>query len=118
MSTTSSAYVEIIDFIASGTTPAAVDDFRPSAEARKRVAELIEREKEIGLSPEEGAELDHFMELEHILRMAGVRRRPPRRGRPPDTTRYRPPQSTSDWYSSGDDSRLRRWRAAAVCREW
>lgn len=31
---------------------------------------MIEREKEIGLSPEEKAELDHFVELEHILRMA------------------------------------------------
>ena len=75
MSTTSPAYLEIIDFIAAGTTPEAVVDFRPSAEAQKRVAELIEREKESGLSPEEGAELDHFMELEHILRMAKARAR-------------------------------------------
>jgi hypothetical protein len=64
------AYLEIIDFIAAGTTLEAVAHFRPSPEAQQRVAELIEREKECGLPPEEKAELDHFMELEHILRMA------------------------------------------------
>jgi hypothetical protein len=67
------SYLEIIDFIASGTTPQAVLDYRPSAEARHRVAELIAREKEGGLSDEEKAQLDHFMELEHILQMAKAR---------------------------------------------
>ena len=75
MSVASPAYFEIIDFIAAGTTPEAVVDFRPSAEAQQRVADLIEREKEDGLSSEEKAELDHFMELEHILRMAKAKAR-------------------------------------------
>ena len=72
MSAVSPAYLEIIDFIAAGTTPEAVAHFHPSPEAQVRVAELIEREKENSLSPEEKAELDHFIELEHILRMAKV----------------------------------------------
>jgi hypothetical protein len=67
--------LEIVDFIASGTTPQAVADYRPSREAQERVAELIEREKDGGLSAEEKSELDHFMELEHILRMAKARAR-------------------------------------------
>jgi hypothetical protein len=67
--------LEIIDFIAAGTTPQAVVDFRPSAEAQQRVAKLIAREKEGGLSPDEKSELDHFMDLEHILRMAKARAR-------------------------------------------
>jgi len=75
MSTASPAYFEIIDFIATGTTPEAVAHFRPSSEAQQRVSDLIEQEKENGLSPEEKAELDHFMELEHILRMAKARAR-------------------------------------------
>ncbi len=75
MSTVSPAYVEIIDFIAAGTTPEAVALFHPSHEAQQRVAELIEREKESGLSPEDKDELDHFMELEHILRMAKAKAR-------------------------------------------
>ena len=69
---TSPAYLEIIDFIAGGPTPETVAQFHPSPEAQSRVAELIEREKESSLSPEEKAELDHFVELEHILRIAKV----------------------------------------------
>jgi len=75
MSATSPAYLEIIEFIAAGTTPQEVADFQPSPEAQQRVAELMEREREQRLSPEEKAELDHFMELEHILRMAKARAR-------------------------------------------
>ena len=75
MNVTSPVYFEIVDFIAAGTTPEAVIDFRPSAEAQQRVADLIEREKADTLSPEEKAELDHFLELEHILRMAKARAR-------------------------------------------
>jgi hypothetical protein len=68
-------YLEVVDFIAGGTTPQAVAEFHPSLEAQRRVAELIEREREAGLSPVEKAELDHFMELEHILRMAKAKAR-------------------------------------------
>ena len=75
MSVASPVYLEIIDFIAAGTTPEAVIDFHPSREAQQRLAALIEREKADGVSPEEKAELDHFMELEHILRMAKARAR-------------------------------------------
>jgi hypothetical protein len=75
MSVTSPAYIEIIDFIASGTTPDTVVHFQPSPESQRRVAELIAREKTAGMSAEEQAELDHFMELEHILRMAKARAR-------------------------------------------
>ena len=75
MSTVSPAYFEIIEFIAAGTTSEAVAHFLPSPEAQRRVAELIEREKQEGLSPEEVAELDHFMELEHILRIAKAKAR-------------------------------------------
>jgi hypothetical protein len=75
MNAASPAYFEIIDFIAAGTTPEAVVQFQPSMEAQRRVAELIDREKGQGLSPEERSELDHCMELEHILRMAKARAR-------------------------------------------
>jgi hypothetical protein len=68
-------YLEIIDFIAAGTTPRTVADFRPSMEAQQRLADLLQREEAIGLTPEEKAEVDHFMNLEHILRMAKARAR-------------------------------------------
>jgi len=75
MSVVSPAYLEIIDFIAAGTTPETVAGFRPSMEAQERVAELLHLEKTAGLSHEEKAELDHFEELEHILRMARAKAR-------------------------------------------
>ena len=59
----------------SRTTPEAVMNFHHSREAQQRLAVLIEREKAGSVSPEEKAELDHFMELEHILRMAKARAR-------------------------------------------
>lgn len=71
----SPAYFEIVEFIAAGTTPGTVANFRPSPEAQRRCAELIEREKDRGLSLEEKAELDHYMELEHIMRMAKAKAR-------------------------------------------
>ncbi len=69
------AYFEIIDFIAAGTTPEGVIQFRPSPETQRRVAGLLEREKSDGLPSEERAELDHLLELEHILRMAKAKAR-------------------------------------------
>jgi hypothetical protein len=67
---TAPGYLEIIDFIAGGTTPEAVIAFRPSEQAEQRVAELIEAQKQAALSPAEAAELNHCIELEHILRLA------------------------------------------------
>jgi len=75
MSLSSPIYAEIIDFIAGGTTPQSVADFLPSPDAQRKLAALMEREKAGTLSPEEKAEIDHFMELEHILRMAKARAR-------------------------------------------
>ena len=69
------AYEEIIDFIAAGVRPADVVAFRPSAAAKARVADLIHREKTSGLSPEETAELQHYLQLEHLMRLAKARAR-------------------------------------------
>ena len=75
MSTTTPAYYEIIEFIAAGSTPQQVADYRPSLEAQRRIADLIDGERDRRLSSEEKAELDHFMELEHILRIAKAKAR-------------------------------------------
>jgi hypothetical protein len=70
-----SAYEEIVDFIAAGTTPAGVAHFEASLETKERVADLIDREKTTGLSPEETSELDSFLKLEHLMRLAKARAR-------------------------------------------
>jgi hypothetical protein len=70
-----SAYEEIVDFIAAGTTPQTVAHFEPSQETKDRVAELLHREKTTGLAPDEASELDHYLELEHLMRLAKARAR-------------------------------------------
>ena len=70
MTAATPAYHEIIEFIASGASSEAVARYSPSAKSQRRVADLVAREKETGLSAVEKSELDHFMELEHIMRMA------------------------------------------------
>ena len=70
----SRAYEEVIDFIAE-SSPAKVIAFRPSEAARARVVELIERQKEGTLSPDEASELDSYLQLEHIMRLAKARAR-------------------------------------------
>ena len=64
------AYEEIVEFIASGADPASVIAFKPSPEARARVADLLAREKAGTLTAEEKAELDRFAHLEHLMRLA------------------------------------------------
>jgi hypothetical protein len=73
MTAVNPAYLEFIDFIAAGTTPEKVVAFRPSSMAQQRVEELIAREKDDRLSPDEQSELDYFFQLEHILRVAKAR---------------------------------------------
>jgi hypothetical protein len=68
-------YMELVDFVAGGTTPEEIVNFHPSLEAQDRVAELVERERESQLTADEAAELSHFLELEHILRMAKAKAR-------------------------------------------
>jgi hypothetical protein len=73
MMQTDKAYDEVIEFIAAGTSPQNVIAFRPSEEAKARVADLIFREKTEGLSAEEKSELDHYLQIEHLMRLAKAR---------------------------------------------
>jgi hypothetical protein len=69
------AYEEFVDFIAGGSTPQGVIDFRPSDETRERVADLIHRQKTTSLSPDETAELNQYLHVEHVMRLAKARAR-------------------------------------------
>ena len=63
------AYEEVAEFIAR-RGPREVTEFRPSAESRERVAELLEREKAGDLNAEERRELDHYEDLELLMNLA------------------------------------------------
>ncbi len=69
------AYDEFVDFIASGSTPQSVIDFRPSEETKAHVAELIRRQKADSLSLDETAELNQYLHIEHLMRLAKARAR-------------------------------------------
>ena len=69
------SYEEIVDLFARGGGAGAVLAFRPSAEAKARVQELLERSKRDGLSADEQAELVRFGELEQLMQLVKVRAR-------------------------------------------
>jgi hypothetical protein len=69
------AYEELVDFIANGSTPQSVVDFQPSTETKNLVADLIRRQKVDSLTPDETAELNHFLQIEHLMRLAKARAR-------------------------------------------
>ena len=70
-----SAYEEVINFIASGTSPETVIAFSPSAATQSRVSELLQKEKNEGLTSEEKSEFDHYMMIEHLMRLAKAKAR-------------------------------------------
>lgn len=69
------AFLEVIDFLAAGITPESLISFRPSAPVQARVADLITREQEGSLSPDEVQELADFLQLEHLMIMAKAQAR-------------------------------------------
>ena len=66
---------EIVDFLVDQIPTNALAGFQPSTEARERIWELIAREKDAGLLPEEKLELDDYMKLEHLLVLAKAKAR-------------------------------------------
>lgn len=66
-------YEEIIDFIASGTSPEKVIAFKPSEALQNRVSDLLFKNRTENLNLEEKSELDNYMLLEHIMRLAKAR---------------------------------------------
>lgn len=69
------AYEEFVDFLAAGTTPQGVVDFRPSEATQAKVADLMHRQKTGFLSAEEAAELNYYLQIEHLMRLAKARAR-------------------------------------------
>jgi hypothetical protein len=64
---------EILDFLAAGTTPESIANFRPSEQAQVRVRELIQRRSEAAITPAEDEELEEYLRLEHLMIMAKAR---------------------------------------------
>jgi hypothetical protein len=61
---------EILNFLVEQIPAESLANFKPSPQARERVWNLIAKEKDEGLLPEEKVELDDFLKLEHLVIMA------------------------------------------------
>jgi hypothetical protein len=66
---------EVVDFLAREISPEALVQFRPSESTRQRVWDLVQKEKESGLTPDEKSELDDYERLEHLLILAKAKAR-------------------------------------------
>jgi hypothetical protein len=75
VSTANPVYLELVDFIAGGTTPETLLAFRPSHAVQSRVQDLILKKQDGLLTPDEESELDEFLHLEHILILAKAQAR-------------------------------------------
>ena len=63
-------YDEIIEFIATGTTPQSVIDFKISAEAKESLDDLVYAHHTGELTSDQQKELDYFLMLEHVMILA------------------------------------------------
>ncbi|MEH2282805.1 MAG: hypothetical protein V7K90_15995 [Nostoc sp.] len=70
---TAKVYDEIIEFIAAGTTPQSVIDFKLSDAAKDRLEDFVYRAKTEGLTGSDERELNHFLTLEHIMLLGKAR---------------------------------------------
>lgn len=66
--TASATYDTVADFLASMDPVRMLELHAPEA-MQERLEELIEKEKESGLSKEEKDELDHYIVLERLIRL-------------------------------------------------
>lgn len=68
------AYQEIVSLIADANSSSVVS-FRPSEGSKRRVTELLEKERTQALSDDERRELEQYMQLERVMRLAKAKAR-------------------------------------------
>ena len=66
---------EVVEFLAREISGDALVAFQPSEATRRRVWQLVQKEKEDGLTPDEKCELDEYEQLEHLLILAKAKAR-------------------------------------------
>ena len=61
---------DVLEFLATLPDPEDIIKLCPSEKLQKRISQLLEKNRNEGLSPEEETEWEHFQYLEHLVRMA------------------------------------------------
>jgi hypothetical protein len=69
------AFKEMIDFLVSGPTPAQIVAFKISPTPQARLEELLDKNREDGLTDEEVAELDVYEQINYVLLILKARAR-------------------------------------------
>jgi len=69
------AFAEIIDFLATGPTPDQIVAFKASASVQARLEELLEKNREEGLTEAESAELDLYEQVNDLMILLKARAR-------------------------------------------
>jgi hypothetical protein len=68
-------FEEMIDFLASGPTPEQIIAHKASAPVQERLAELLDKNREEGLTEAEEAELDAYELVNHVMILLKARAR-------------------------------------------
>jgi hypothetical protein len=58
---------EVTDFLLSGPTPEQIIEFQPSEALNQRLHDLLDKNSEESLNPEERDELNRFLEIGHLF---------------------------------------------------
>ncbi len=70
-------YDELVDLLAETADAERLLAFRLSPPRQRQLEELLEKNREGSLTPEESAELDDFERFEHVVRLLKARLRSP-----------------------------------------
>jgi hypothetical protein len=70
-----SIFDEVAEFITSEPTLEAIGNYRVSHAVQRRVDELLEKNRESGLSPIEHEELDKILAISHLMTLAKAKAR-------------------------------------------
>lgn len=69
------AFTNMLDFLARGPTPAQIVAFKMSPAAQERLEELLDKQREAGLTSGEAAELEVSSQVNHLLLLLKARAR-------------------------------------------
>jgi hypothetical protein len=70
-----STFSELADFIVSQPTLDDIIAYRASEQMERRVHDLLEKNREEGLSSEERTEMDKFLAISHLMTLAKAKAR-------------------------------------------
>jgi hypothetical protein len=73
--TASPAYIEVLDFLITSPSPRELLAFKVSPATQNRLGDLLEKNREEGLTELEQAELDAFEQIEHVMILLKARAR-------------------------------------------